>query len=197
MNRSFVPYEGKIYSCHKPSGCEWLHCDNGCHGHGYIDWQETTPGNCLPTAGNPCQLQYFSCDDQQFDSCAGGYGTGTCSNANTVETCSITVYPKGWRESPDDPVLCYNDQGCEEVECPEDCDDDCDCAGQWNVYGKTSTYPPGCLDHSDKGLAVALGVTGGVVLLAAATGVTITAVACVYRYSYSRRSTYQRITSAN
>ena len=196
-NFSYTDPAGHTHDCKQPSGCEWLDCDNGCKGHGYAGWQETSPGNCLPTAGQPCQLQYFSCDDQQFDHCAGGYGTGTCSNANTVETCSITVYPKGWRKSPDDPVLCNNDQGCEEVKCPQGCDDTCDCAGQWNVYGKTNTYPPGCIDHrptssnSDKDLTIGLGITGGVVLLAAATGITITAVACVYRYS--RRSTYQSI----
>ena len=197
-NRSFVDSHGVIFNrCHQSSGCEWLNCENGCKGHGYAGWQETSPGNCLPTAGKPCQLQYFSCDDQQFDHCAGGYGTGTCNNANTVETCSITVYPKGWRKSPDDPVLCNNDQGCEEVECPENCGDVCDCAGQWNVYGKTNTYPPGCIDHrptnsnSDKDLTIGLGITSGVVLLAAATGITITAVACVYRYT--RRITYQTI----
>ena len=197
---SFVDSEGRAHDCQQTSGCEWLNCDNDCRGHGYEGWQETTPGNCLPTASKPCQLQYFSCDDQQFDSCKGGYGTGTCSNSETVETCDITVYPKGWRESPDNPVLCSNDQGCEEVQCPEGCEDDCDCAGQWHVYGKTNTYPQGCLDHhsspkSTDGIALALGISGGVVLLATATVACVTLVACICRYS--RHSTYQRISSTN
>ncbi len=199
----FVPHQSSFAGsggrthCQHASGCESLKCDNDCRGHGHEGWQETTPGNCLPTAGKPCQLQYFSCDDAQFDSCKGGYGTGTCSNFKTVETCDITVYPSGWRESPNDPVLCSNNQGCEEVQCPEDCGDVCDCAAQWQVYGKTNTYPQGCIDHNSSqkksnDLALALGISGGVILLAVAI---VTPVACYYRYS--KRITYQRISPEN
>ena len=190
---SFEDSDGNIQVCQQASGCEWLNCENSCNGYGYQGWQETTPGNCLATKSKPCQLQFFACDDQKFDSCKGGYGTGSCSNADTVESCSTTVYPNGWKASPTDPVLCSNKQGCEQIQCPEGCDDDCDCAGQWQVYGKTNVYPPDCLDYhnpsSSLSLALGLGITGGVILMVSAS--TLTAILTICACKHSGRRTYQ------
>ena len=192
---SFKDSDDNIQVCHQSSGCEWLNCENSCNGYGYQGWQETTPGNCLATKSKPCQLQYFACDDQKFDSCKGGYGTGTCSNADTVESCSITVYPNGWRASSTDPVLCSNKQGCEQIQCPEGCDDYCDCAGQWQVYGKTNVYPSDCLDYhnpsSSLSVALGLGITGGVILMVSAS--TLTAIFAICACKHPGRRTYQQL----
>ena len=192
---SFEGSDGNVQVCQQPSGCEWLNCKNSCTGYGYQGWQETTPGNCLTTVSKSCQLQYFSCDDQKFDSCKGGYGTGTCNNADTVESCSITVYPNGWKASPTAPVLCSNQQGCEQIRCPEGCDDQCDCAGQWQVYGKTKVYPSGCIDYHSPpdsfALALGLGITGGAILSVCAS--TFIAIIAICACKHSGRRTYQTL----
>ena len=196
-HQSFEDSDGNIQVCHEPSGCEWISCKNSCTGYGYQGYQETTPGNCAATVSSACKLQYFTCDAQKFDSCKGGYGVGTCSNADTVETCSIAVYPNGYKKTSDDPVLCSHKEGCEKIWCPKGCDENyCDCAGQWQVYGKTNVHPSGCLssDSEDNSeLALGLGVPAGIVLAATTVGAIVLLLICGQRYS--KHGTYQTINS--
>ena len=211
-------YEDFSWNCTQISGCEAVSCDvNGgtCTGV-WSDSIYTDPGNCFPHRGKACvpgcQLSYFQCDEFSPEDCTcygpeGQYDelsfSGTCYNSEILDNCDVTVYQKGAKDY-DDNILCASEEGCEVVSCPgDDCGDDCDCKGQWNLYGKTTMNPPGCLlvrkdapvPKNNQNLVIGLGVAGGVVGFAISAASIGGLVYCLVKHY--RRGSYQSIDPVN
>ena len=203
------------WNCSQSAGCEAVYCGDGvheatfCKGVWAQDRISTDPGNCFPHRGKACvpgcQLSYFQCDDFNAYACTcygpeGQYDelsfSGTCYNSQILEDCDVTVYQKGAKDD-DDNILCASEEGCEVVDCGDDC------KGQWNLYGKTTMNPPGCLlvrkdapvPKNNQNLVIGLGVAGGVVGVAISAASIGGLVYCLVKHY--RRGSYQPIGSVN